>query len=137
MNWYVDVLKKYALFDGRASRQEYWMFTLFNVLALIVLGVIAVVGGDKLGAIAVAPYLLYALGTLLPNLAVTVRRLHDSDKSGWMILVSFIPFVGGLILLFFMIQEGTRGSNQFGRDPLRVAKRRRVVEEEDELEEFE
>lgn len=112
MNHYLEVLKKYAVFDGRSGRAEYWFFVLFNILVAIVLGVID-------GVLGTAPMLggLYSLAVLLPGLGVTIRRLHDTDKSGWWILIVLVPLIGGLILLFFMIQEGTRGDNRYGAVP--------------------
>lgn len=112
MNWYVEVLKKYAVFEGRARRKEYWMFVLFHVIVSIALALLANVA-SILGIL----YILYILATLVPAIAVTVRRLHDTDKSGWFVLIAFIPFVGGLILLVLNILEGTKGPNKFGADP--------------------
>jgi uncharacterized membrane protein YhaH (DUF805 family) len=111
MHWYVDVLKKYAVFNGRARRQEYWMFVLFNIIAAIVFGIIS--------ALIKTPILigLYWLAVILPSLGVVVRRLHDTNKSGWMILLGLIPFVGGIIVLVFLCIEGDRGPNRFGPDP--------------------
>lgn len=111
MHWYVDVFKKYAVFEGRARRQEYWMFVLSNVAVGIVLGIIS--------GIIKSPILigLYWLAIILPSLAVAVRRLHDTNKSGWMILLGLIPMVGGIILLVFFCIEGDRGPNRFGSDP--------------------
>jgi len=108
----MKVLKQYAVFSGRARRTEYWMFVLFNVLAAIAL---AIVDGlvDAKGALSA----VYSLAVLIPSLAVTVRRLHDTDRGGLWILISLIPLIGGIILLVFMLQEGTRGDNQFGPDP--------------------
>ncbi|MFJ6571662.1 DUF805 domain-containing protein [Streptomyces sp. NPDC091292] len=111
MNWYLDVLKKYAVFSGRARRQEYWMFVLFNVLAVIVFSIIDAVIGMNLFVI------IYWLGVLIPSLAVAVRRLHDTDKSGWFLLIGLIPLVGGIILLVFMATEGKPNENQYGPNP--------------------
>jgi uncharacterized membrane protein YhaH (DUF805 family) len=125
MQWYLKVLKQYADFNGRARRTEFWMFTLFSVLASIVLGLVdALIGtasfvGTGSGFV-YSPGLLgglYGLAVLIPTLAVTVRRLHDQDKSGWFILLGLIPIVGGIIVLVFMCLEGTRGPNRFGPDP--------------------
>ena len=112
MNWYLAALKKYVDFSGRARRKEYWFFFLFNFIAIIVLTAIdAMLGLGFLG-------LIYALAIILPGIAVTIRRLHDTDRSGWWILVGLIPAVGGIILLIFMVLPGTSGDNQFGPDPL-------------------
>jgi uncharacterized membrane protein YhaH (DUF805 family) len=112
MNYYLDVLKQYVNFSGRARRQEYWMFALIQTVILIVLSVLdRVIGSFPL------LYALYALATLLPTLGVTVRRLHDTDKSGWFALLGLIPCVGFIILIVFAATEGTPGDNQYGPNP--------------------
>lgn len=113
MNWYLAVLKKYAEFSGRARRKEYWFFFLFNFIITIVLGAIDAVLG--LGFLAT----LYALAVLLPAIGVTIRRLHDGDRSGWWILIGLVPLVGFIVLLVFMVLPGTEGDNQFGPDPVK------------------
>jgi len=101
--------ENYVNFQGRASRSEFWWFTLFVVVVNIVLQVIL---GEIVGAI-------FALAVLLPGIAVAVRRLHDVDRSGWWYLLVLIPLIGGLILIFaFFIHRGTTGPNRFGPDPL-------------------
>ena len=112
MNWYIEVLKKYVTFSGRARRTEYWMFTLFNLIAAVILMAID-------GALGSAPilYSIYMLAVLLPSLAVTIRRLHDTDRSGWWLLLVLIPLVGPIAMLVFMCLEGTRDENRFGADP--------------------
>ena len=112
MNWYLDCWKKYATFAGRARRREYWMFVLWN--AVFGIGVVvldAIVGGG--GAL----FTLFSLASLLPSLAVCVRRLHDTDRCGWWILISFVPFVGGIWFLILMVLEGSCGANRYGEDP--------------------
>ncbi|MEU2154055.1 DUF805 domain-containing protein [Streptomyces sp. NPDC019396] len=112
MHWYLDVLKKYAVFSGRARRQEYWMFTLINVI------VYAVLMGIDLGVLNlgfIAP--LYSLLVLLPALGVTIRRLHDTGRSGWFVLLGLIPLVGPIILLVFLAGEGKAEDNQYGSNP--------------------
>lgn len=116
MHWYLDVLKKYAVFSGRARRQEYWMFVLFNAIIVGVLEIIAVAAGRAGIAIFVLLW-LYALAVFVPSLAVIWRRLHDTGRSGVWILIDFVPFVGWIILLVFMVTEGTRGPNAYGPDP--------------------
>ena len=112
MNEYISVLKKYAVFTGRAGRREYWMFVLFNfIVSCVLFGIDTVSGIPILGFI-------YSLGVFLPGVAATVRRLHDTNRSWLWILVAIIPFVGCFVLLFFMIQEGTKGENQFGPKPI-------------------
>ena len=118
MNWYLGALKKYATFEGRARRKEYWFFVLFNVLAIIVLEILDVVLGtfsQETGFGLLSG--LYAIAVLLPSLAVTVRRLHDTDRSGWWILINFIPLIGAFVLLIFTLLDGTPGSNRFGPSP--------------------
>ena len=164
MNWMLMPLRRYADFNGRSRRKEYWMWQLLNLIIGGILGIILGVmfasatarvaerGGvesyeyssydnsdsgfsyesgsssnvdpgmlmEELGTgvwIVGGLLLLWWLFVLIPNLAVTVRRLHDQDKSGWMFLLIFIPFVGPLILLVFMFLDGTRGPNRFGPDP--------------------
>jgi uncharacterized membrane protein YhaH (DUF805 family) len=121
MNWYLDVLKKYADFNGRARRKEYWMFFLFNVIITIVLMIV----DGILGTSAVPGTLgllgaLYSLVLLIPGIAVAVRRLHDTGRSGWWILIGLVPFVGFIVLIVFMVQDGTPGENQFGKNPKMV-----------------
>ncbi|MBQ4818929.1 DUF805 domain-containing protein [Aquimarina sp. MMG016] len=122
MNWYLKVLKEnYANFEGRARRKEYWMFTLFNVLIILGLYVLAMVflfmEINALASVFGILYVIYALGVLVPGLAVAVRRLHDTGKSGWMILVGLIPLIGGIWLLVLYVTEGDKGDNEYGPDP--------------------
>ncbi|MGW5969021.1 DUF805 domain-containing protein [Streptomyces sp. NPDC055186] len=111
MNWYVDVLKKYAVFNGRARRKEYWMFTLFSVIVSIVLAVVDAAIGTQ------ALQLIYAVAVLLPSLAVTVRRLHDTDRSGLWVFIGLVPLVGFIVMLVFLATEGTPGENKYGANP--------------------
>ena len=103
------VFSKYAVFSGRARRSEFWWFILFNVIATAILGIIgrAVIGNDILADI-------YSLAVLIPTLSVSVRRLHDIDRSGWWLFLGLVPLVGGLVLLFWYIKQGTPGTNSFG-----------------------
>lgn len=129
MNWYVKVLKQYVDFTGRARRTEFWMFALFNAIISIVLAVIDnVIGTGSFasggGGFSFSIGLLggiYSLAVLLPGLAVGVRRLHDTDRSGWWLLIGLIPIIGGIVLLVFFVIEGTRGPNRHGEDPKTVA----------------
>ena len=117
MNWYIDVLKKYAVFSGRARRKEYWMFTLFNVIISFVLGLIdAIVFGAEEGSMGMLG-LIYAVAVLLPSLAVSVRRLHDTGRTGWWLLIAFIPFLGWIALLIFMVLDSQPGDNEYGPNP--------------------
>ncbi|MCZ4125923.1 DUF805 domain-containing protein [Streptomyces sp. H39-S7] len=112
MNAYFDVLKQYTNFSGRARRREFWMYTLIGTIIAIVLRVLdAIAGTDPWIA------LLFSLATLLPTLAVTARRLHDTNRSGWFILLSLIPCVGGIILIVFLATDSAPGANQYGANP--------------------
>lgn len=117
MNWYLDVLKKYFVFQGRARRKEYWMFTLFNMLAYIVLmiveGILGMGGEGGIGLLST----IYTLAVLLPTLGVSVRRLHDTSRCGWWLLIGLIPIIGGLVLLVFMVLDSQAGANQYGPNP--------------------
>lgn len=117
MQWYTEVLKKYVVFSGRARRKEYWMFTLFNVIISIILGIADSIlgtsndqGSGLLGGI-------YSLAVLLPSIAVTVRRLHDTNRSGWWALLLLLPIIGWIVLIVFAAMEGNPGDNQYGPDP--------------------
>lgn len=124
MEWIIFPLKRYADFSGRSRRKEYWMFALLQILLLFPLLGIAFAmtdlsdGSASGGSMFVFVLLMIvALALFIPSLAVQVRRFHDQDKSGWFILLGFIPYVGGLILFVFMCIEGTRGPNRYGPDP--------------------
>ena len=118
MNWYLEVLKKYAVFSGRARRKEYWFFVLFNIIISIVLAVIDGVTGSfspeagmgLLGGI-------YTLALLIRGIAVSVRRLHDTERSGWWLLIALVPLIGAIVLLVFMVQDSKPGQNQYGPNP--------------------
>ena len=121
MNWYLKVLKQYADFSGRARRKEYWMFVLFNMIFAIVAMILDNVLGIAMEGIGYGPlYGLYVLAMLIPGLAVAVRRLHDVGKSGWMILISLIPLIGGIWLLVLMVTDSNPGENQYGQNPKEV-----------------
>lgn len=112
MNWYLGCWKKYVEFSGRARRQEYWMFVLFNILASVALAVVDGILGTS-GALGG----LYSLAVLLPSLAVTFRRLHDTDRSGWWLLICLIPLVGAIVFLVFLCLDSKPGANRFGPNP--------------------
>jgi|GEM_PF-334941 len=120
MNWYLKVIQQYADFNGRARRAEYWMFLLINAGIGIGIWVITLLLFKGLGFLSVILYFLYALFALIPSLAVTVRRLHDVNKSGAMIFVSLIPLIGGIWLFVLLVTEGTRGQNDYGPDPKEI-----------------
>ncbi|OMF22687.1 hypothetical protein BK133_25635 [Paenibacillus sp. FSL H8-0548] len=111
MEWYLKVLKNYVGFSGRARRTEYWMFVLFNFIAAVVLGILqSIIGID--------PFLtsIYSLFVLLPSLAVAVRRLHDTGRSGLWLLIALIPLIGAIILIVFYCQD-SQDNNQYGQNP--------------------
>jgi uncharacterized membrane protein YhaH (DUF805 family) len=117
MDWYRMVWQKYAQFDGRSRRKEYWMFTLINMLIYVV--IFAFTFGARGSLLTIAFWIfcfLYGIAAIIPSLAVSVRRLHDTGRSGWWLLISLIPF-GGFVLLVFYVLDGTPGPNEYGPDP--------------------
>ncbi|GAB1855866.1 DUF805 domain-containing protein [Flavobacteriaceae bacterium MHTCC 0001] len=119
MNWYLKVVKdNYANFQGRARRKEFWMFYLFHIIFILVLafigGALSVESDSGIAFVAIG---IYFLATIIPFLAVSVRRLHDTGKSGWYYLLTLIPYVGGIIMIVLMSQNGDVGKNQYGLDP--------------------
>ncbi len=111
MEWYLTVLKKYAVFKGRARRKEFWMFMLFNAIFSVVLGLVdGMLGTQFFG-------LIYSLAVLIPSIAVNVRRLHDIGRTGWWVLIGLIPVIGFIVLIVFAATEGDKGSNEYGSDP--------------------
>lgn len=107
--WYFDVFKKYAVFSGRARRKEHWMFFLINFIIAVVIGIVSSLIGanDALSN-------FYSLATLLPSIAVGVRRLHDTNRSGWWLLLPIVNIV-------FLALDGQPGNNRFGSNPKEVA----------------
>ena len=121
MNWYLKCLNQYADFSGRARRKEYWMFVLFNMIfAFIAMIIDNVIGtaSPELGYGII--YGLYALVMIIPGIAVTVRRLHDVGKSGWMYLIVLIPFIGAIWLLVLLVTDSNTGENPYGTNPKEV-----------------
>ena len=108
-SWKLVVLERYAKFDGRAGRAEFWWFVLANLVVVVALAILASIA-DIFSII----YFLYALALLIPSLAVAIRRLHDTDKSGWFILLGLIPLVGFIVLIVFYATEGTTGPLNYG-----------------------
>lgn len=121
MHYYLSVLKKYAIFSGRAQRAEYWYFALFNTIVSILIMAVdifvigIVLGMDSSGAGILS--IVYAIAVVLPSLAVTVRRLHDTGHSGWWFFICLVPLAGPIILFVFMVQDSKPGQNQFGPNP--------------------
>jgi uncharacterized membrane protein YhaH (DUF805 family) len=122
--------KRYADFEGRSRRMEYWMYQVFTMMVYLVLGMIMLAGlpwreMDTNPDAAPGPVFWVGLGsmvlwyafTFVPDIAVTVRRFHDQDQSGWMYLLRFIPYLGGIVVMVFMFIDGQRFQNQFGPDP--------------------
>ena len=110
--WLNAFSKNYANFSGRARRAEYWQFALFQIIVFVVLAVLMRVSTAFLYV-----YVLYALASLIPSLALVVRRLHDVGKSGWFYFIALIPLVGGIWLLVLFCTAGNPGTNQYGPDP--------------------
>jgi uncharacterized membrane protein YhaH (DUF805 family) len=117
MNYYIEAIKKYAVFTGRSRRSEYWYFVLFNFLAAIAIGIVSVIINDRDNTLS----RLYTLAMFLPALGVTIRRLHDIGKSGWWIFMVLIPLVGAIILIVWEATDGQPGSNKYGPNPKEVA----------------
>lgn len=114
MSWFIEALKKYAVFSGRARRSEYWYFVLFYIILY------AVFLGVGIAIKAPAIVAIVALGLLLPAWGVTVRRLHDTGRSGWWILIGIVPLVGGIVLLVFQVMDSQPGANEYGPNPKEV-----------------
>jgi len=118
VNWFITAVKKYATFSGRSQRSEYWYFLLFYLIIYVVLAIIdGVTGSYSMQAGIGLLTGILSLALFLPSLAVTVRRLHDTDRSGWWILIGLIPLIGGIILIVFLAQDSTAGANRFGENP--------------------
>lgn len=116
MQWYLEVLKKYAVFEGRARRKEYWMFSLFSFIVALGLAIVDGVLGLSAGGVG-ALGTLYSLAVLLPSIGVSIRRLHDIGHSGWWLLLIFLFCIGWIILLIWAVTDGESGTNAYGPDP--------------------
>lgn len=129
MEWYLGVIKKYAEFGGRARRKEYWMFVLINLIITAILGLVDSAVGTKIDVGGPGPQqaqlgilgFSYSLAILPPALGVFVRRLHDTNHSGWWFFIAFIPLVGAIILLVFLVQDSNPGDNKYGPNPKMTA----------------
>lgn len=108
MNWFLKALKQYTNFDGRAKRKEFWMFILFSIIFFIGAMIINEIMGVKV---------LYFLCLIIPGIAISVRRLHDIGKSGWMLLINLIPVVGWVLFIIFMASKGNQRKNSYGQNP--------------------
>jgi uncharacterized membrane protein YhaH (DUF805 family) len=129
LTWMLMPYRRYAEFSGRSRRREYWSFFLFYLLVMIALNLLfgrheavyrpwgmAFVSTGLYGGVGVVAG-LFGLVNLIPSLAVAVRRLHDQDRTGWLLLLAFIPILGGFALLVLMLLDGTHGPNSYGPDP--------------------
>ena len=118
MGWYIEALKKYAVFGGRSRRKEYWYFVLFSVIVSLVLSAIDALLGTFSSSTNVGLLSgIYGLAIIIPSIAVSVRRLHDIDRTGWWILINLVPIVGSIVLLVFYVLDGTPGDNRYGPNP--------------------
>jgi len=115
MNWYIDVIKKYAVFTGRARRKEYLMFMLFNFFVSVIFNIFFYAYQQSYTVAVIMS--LYSLALLLPVLGVTIRRLHDTGRSGWWIFLGLIPIIGAVAVLVFLCLDSEPGANQYGENP--------------------
>lgn len=117
MNWYIDAWKNYFTFTGRSRRKAYWMFVLFNLIAVIIANVL----DNATGLISESGYgtisSIYSLAVFIPGLALAVRRLHDIGRTGWWMLIGIVPLVGWIVLFIFFVTDSQAGSNQYGPNP--------------------
>lgn len=115
MNFFIDAIKNYATFTGRATRQQYWMFYLFYIIFYIILAILDNALGlanAELGTGVLTT--IYSLGLLIPSIAILARRLHDIGRSGWWILLIFIPLIGAIVILIFTLLDSERQANEYG-----------------------
>lgn len=118
MSWYMMALRRYADFSGRSRRSEYWYFVLFVVLIEIVLvGIERMLGLGSAGSGYGVLSGLFMLAMFIPHLAVGARRLHDTGRSGWWLLIGLIPILGAIVLIYFFVLDGQPGSNAWGANP--------------------
>jgi uncharacterized membrane protein YhaH (DUF805 family) len=118
MNWYIEALKKYAVFSGRARRKEYWFFVLFSVIITLALSFFDSLVGlfDVASGIGLLSG-IYSLAVLIPSISVGVRRLHDTNRTGWWLLISLVPLLGIIILIVLMVLDSQSGDNEYGPNP--------------------
>jgi uncharacterized membrane protein YhaH (DUF805 family) len=118
IDWATRPLKKYADFSGRAPRAEYWWFYLLVLVVYFVGMILDSMIGSNFGGSGYGMFTaLVGLALLIPSIAAGVRRLHDTNRSGWWLLIAFIPLIGAIVLLVFFVTEGTQGSNEYGENP--------------------
>lgn len=118
MKYYIQALKNYAVFNGRARRSEYWFFALFNVIALVLAAILDNLLGTAIEGVGYgAFYIIYSLAVILPSLGLLIRRLHDTGRSGFWIFIGLIPLVGGIVLLVFLVQDSQPDENEYGQNP--------------------
>lgn len=122
MHYYFDVWKKYAVFEGRTARKPFWMFALWNFIVEVVLFIVfaAIMASTKSHA-AIVIFWVYGLAVLLPGLGLSVRRLHDTNRTGWWLLIDVVPLVGPIVLLVFFVMDSTPGDNKYGPNPKGVS----------------
>jgi len=113
MEYFIDALKKYADFEGRATRKEYWMFILFYLILYVVLIVI----DSSMESLLLST--IFSLGLLVPSISVAARRLHDTGRSGWWQLISLIPIIGTIVVIIFLVQD-SHEENKYGPNPKAV-----------------
>lgn len=123
--YYLSVLRSYAFFSGRARRSEYWSYALVNFVVIAAIQLLVVVARANGGVIAATPFmilsLIYSLGTFVPSIAVAVRRLHDTGRSGWWLLIGLVPLLGAIVLIVFFVFDSVPGTNRWGSNPKEMA----------------
>ena len=116
----LDALKKYAVFSGRASRSEYWLFVLLFLISYVIATILDISFDTFDEEAGIGTFgLIVLIALIVPSISCLVRRLHDTNRSGWWMLVNFVPLIGAIVLLVFTVTRGTEGDNRFGSDPLR------------------
>jgi uncharacterized membrane protein YhaH (DUF805 family) len=121
MNWYLAAWRKFAVFTGRSRRKEYWFFALFNFIALVLLASVDYATGtldEEMGVGLLSG--IYTLAAIIPSIGVSIRRLHDIGRTGWWILIGFVPLIGSIVLLVFALLDSQPGDNQYGPNPKSV-----------------
>ena len=122
MSWFIVAVKKYAVFEGRARRKEYWYFILFYTIFAVAVGFVDVLTLTQIPEFAIGFLsIVYCLAMVLPTLAVSVRRLHDSGRCGWWWWINFVPGVGTIVFLVFMVLDSQPQDNRYGPNPKALA----------------